>query len=111
MQMYSTIVPQSLYYVEALLNVQEVELDKFRKKLTVLFISANVVHVNHQTTSVHYNFSGNQGHGRTQHGRGYSSSGNRTTCQLYGKYDHVLVNYWYRFDGHFTPTQARANAS
>lgn len=50
-------------------------------------------------------------HGGRGCGRGHSSFGNKPTCQLCGKYGHVVVDCWHRFDEHFTHTQAYAKAS
>lgn len=53
MQMYENHEPLSLFDVEALLHVQEVQLDKFRQELVVLNIYANITHTNSQIGGVH----------------------------------------------------------
>lgn len=62
---------------------------------------------------MHESFIGNRGRGRITYGRSrgrdFSSSSNRPTCQLWGKYGHVIANYWHRFDETFTPTRAQSN--
>lgn len=81
MQIYENHEPFSLFDVEVLLYVKEVQLDKFRQELAVLNIYANITHTNSQTSGVHETFTGN--HGRVHMsrvwgcGRGWSSSGTR----------------------------------
>lgn len=78
MQMYGTSETQTLYNIEALLYVQEAQLNKFRHDLAVSYISANIVHENHQIDGVCDNVPNNRGRGCMPHGRvrgnAYSSS-------------------------------------
>lgn len=105
MKMYGASEPQMLYDVRTLFYVQETQLDKFFQELDMSIISANMAYVNHQTSGVCEIVIGNRGRGHMTHGRGYSSFGTRPKCQLYGKYGHVIVECWHRFDESFTPTQ------
>lgn len=74
------ILTLSLYDVEALLYIQEVQLDKFRQELAISSVSVNAVNSNHQTIGVRENFAHSRGRGCTfsgqGSGRGRISSGN-----------------------------------
>lgn len=99
--------------VEALLYVQEAQLDKFRQELAISNVLANLVHVNSQTDEVCETYEGNYGRGcmncGREHGQWSFSSGSRPTCKFCGKYGHVIVDSWHRFDENFTPTNASFN--
>lgn len=41
-------------------------------------------------------------------GRGHLSLGNRPTCQLCGKYSHVVVECWHRFDETITSPRTQS---
>lgn len=68
--MYGAHEPHSLYDVEALLYVQEAQLDKFRQELAISPVSTNVANENHQAVVVRENYASSRGCGSTNHGRG-----------------------------------------
>jgi len=77
-----------LYNIEALLYVQEAQLDKFRQERSLSIPTANVAYSNQGSRGGSQQF---RGRGRNARGCGRargitSSTGNRPTCQLCGKY-------------------------
>lgn len=113
MKIYGTMESFSLYDVKELLYVQEVQLDKFRQELVVANVSTNVAQANHQTCGVCDQHTNSPGRIRVSHGRGlgrgHTVPGTRPTCQLCGKYGHVIVDCWHRFDETYTFTPAQTN--
>lgn len=106
--MYDSPVSPTLYNVEAHLYVQEAQLDKFRKELDASTIVANISHTSQEENSFRGTFSGNNGRGNRYNcgcgrGRGRHPTGNRSTCQLCGKYDHSVMTCWNRFDENSMP--------
>lgn len=72
-------------------------------------MSMNTVYANDGTSGEHENISSIRGRGcmsqGSRRGKGSSSFINRPTCQLYGKYGHVLIDCWHRFYDYFSLTQ------
>lgn len=90
MDMYGCPTPHTMCDVKALLYVKDAQLEKFREELVTSNIAANMVHMNHETHSPRGAYSDTKGrrcfhYGRSR-GKGRSATGNRPTCQLYGKY-------------------------
>lgn len=69
MQMYGTMGYFSLYDVEVLLYVHEVQLDKFWQELTIATMSVNMAHANHQTCGVRDQHTNSNGKGCVSRGR------------------------------------------
>lgn len=65
-----------------------------------------MANANHQTSGIHDQHINSRGRGRMSHGRGCGRGrtmpGTRPTYQLCGKYGHVVMDCWHRFDGSFT---------
>jgi len=98
MMVYCKTKPTTLYNIEALLYVQEAQLDKFRQELSLSIPTANVAYSNQGRNA--------RGCGRA---RGITSStGNRPTCQLCGKYGHTVIDCWHRFDETFVASNYNA---
>lgn len=72
-------------------------------------IVANMAHAYNQTSGVRENSAHNWGRSLITRGigryRGQFSPDIGPTPQLYGKYNHVIVDCWHMFDEAFTPTQ------
>lgn len=114
MMVYGRIDPPSVDAIEALLLVQEAQLDKFRQELATSNVSVNVAQAKTSTGSASLNVAettnmrggGNRGRGCGGYrgrGRGRGCAGNRPMCQLCHKYGHDAFNCWYRFDQDFVP--------
>lgn len=106
MMIYRRIDPPSTTDIEALLMVQEAQLEKFKQELTGSVV-VNVAHGpnSRQSDSSDYtkaysNSENNQNYrrGSRGRGRGCGHGGNRPTCQLCNKYGHDAYNFWHRFD-------------
>lgn len=111
MEIYGMVKPTTLYYVEALLYIQEVQVDKFRQELIVASATANIAYANDQIIGVCGNMAQTRSRGQMSqgrgHGRGHFLTGTRSTCQLRGKYGHVVVDCWHEFDETFTLNQSK----
>jgi len=96
----------SISDLEALLLVQEVQIDKFNQDLSSISMTANVAHRGGNFSQSHrdcrngYRGRGNRGRGRSNGGR---SGGQKPTCQLCLKYGHDAFQCWYRFDETLPP--------
>jgi len=96
----------SISDLEALLFVQEVQIDKFNQDLSSISMTANVAHRGGNFSQSHrggrhgYRGRGNRGRGRSNGGR---SGGQKPTCQLCLKYGHDAFQCWYRFDETLPP--------
>lgn len=102
----------NLSELKSLLMIQESQFDRFKQELVVSNVTADVAHLNasqntnqnaqNQNSSQHARYGNNFGRGCGRHGRGRghgrprgtsnTSTGNRPTCQLCGKYGHFVMD-------------------
>lgn len=127
MMMHARPNTPALSEIEQLLLVQEPHLDKFKQELATRIVFVNVAHA-----APNPQFQGgrggiqndgfkNSGFTNSQFGNNFDYQGcgcnnratgcgkgrnlsNCLTCQLWGKYVHAILNYWFRFDESFMPT-------
>lgn len=71
MMIYIKIETSTLYEIEALLYVQEAQLDKYRQELSITNVTKNMVHVeeNHTLKNTKGGYQHSQGRGHTNKGR------------------------------------------
>lgn len=106
MMMYGRIDSPPIHDIEALLLVQEAQLEKYKQELNIGHVSVNVA----QGRSNEHNQNDNRGRGancgrgsRGRGNRGRGRGGPRPTCQLCYKYGHDAFHCWNRFDANFVP--------
>ncbi|KAI5401088.1 hypothetical protein KIW84_065792 [Lathyrus oleraceus] len=105
--MYGFTTPLTLCDDEALLYVQEVQLDKFRQELATSNVSANIAHTSQEENRFRVAYLFYRGRGRSirgrSRGRGRNTTTSRPTCQLCGKYEHSVITCWHGFGENCMP--------
>lgn len=114
MHMYGCPITHTLCEVEALLYLQEAQLDKFHQELVTSSVAANVAHTNQGNGGSKGVYTRSRGRGNHfTHGQGRgrvtNSTCNRPTCQLYGNYGHSVMSCWHIFDENFEPPTTNNN--
>ena len=107
----------SIYDVEALLYVQEAQLDKYRQELALTTATANLAYTEDHASSksTRGGFQQSRGRDSGSRGRGLTKArsaytqGNRPTCQLCGKYGHAVIDCWHKYDENFELVAPKAN--